>query len=369
MSFKRELYFKMSRIKALAPLTRVLVVLNLLLFHREDRRTQIRRRGAERTWYIIRPAGTTSGLMGEFYRAVSLYKYALSRRYIPYIDFRNYPCQYTVDRPVHGTENVWEYYFRQPERPQLEEGLKKDHVILSGWTLGGESDISLGEKTFTSENEKREFMRKLFPVQEEILSQVDALDRKLFYPRRSGSEEESYGTTNQGGILAPQPGTGTNAKKRSCDEASCADGNCGKILGAFLRGTDYVKLRPSGHHIQPTVEELMGKVSEFLEQYPDIKAIYVVTEDAGYYQRLRERFGGLVFSSDDVFVNAEAEDWLAESLKDDPYERGLRYLHRLLLLERCDYLVTSLAAGSEYVLDMAGDHYQEKYVFDLGRYE
>ena len=54
----------------------------------------------------------------------------------------------------------------------------------------------------------------------------------------------------------------------------------------FLRGTDYVSLRPKGHHVQPTVEQLCDKIDDFLKLHV-IKKIYVVTEDYEIYLQIQ----------------------------------------------------------------------------------
>ena len=100
-----------------------------------------------------------------------------------------------------------------------------------------------------------------------------------------------------------------------------------------------------------------------------IKKIYVVTEDYEIYLQIQNRYGSMVFSADDNFVKEyNQKDYLESSLDGNAYTRGRDYLVRLILLGRCDYLISSLASGSEFVLDYKKDEYKDRYLFDLGLY-
>ena len=50
--------------------------------------------------------------------------------------------------------------------------------------------------------------------------------------------------------------------------------NC---IGVYVRGTDYVKLRPSGEYVQPNVKQVEEQISKFIEKYQ--APIFLVTED------------------------------------------------------------------------------------------
>lgn len=143
-----------------------------------------------------------------------------------------------------------------------------------------------------------------------------------------------------------------------------------EALGVFIRGTDYVHLRPEGHPVQPTVEQLMNKIDAFLSSYK-VSKIYVVTEDYGIFQKLKDRYGSMVFSADDNFAyeyDEKTGGYVESTFNNDPYERGKSYLLRLLLLLKCEYLITSRATGSDFVLDYKQSEFKAQYIFDLGVY-
>ena len=140
------------------------------------------------------------------------------------------------------------------------------------------------------------------------------------------------------------------------------------ILGVFIRGTDYVALKPKGHYIQPTVEELHLKIDEFLSKHK-VDRIFLVTEDYDIYQKLEQRYGERIFTSDTDFVKEyNTSDYISSSLSTDPYVRGLNYLIRVLLLAKCPYIVSGITNGSLFALTVKSGEYSDDYWFDLGLY-
>lgn len=54
-----------------------------------------------------------------------------------------------------------------------------------------------------------------------------------------------------------------------------------ECLGVYIRGTDYVKLKPSGEYIQPSIEQVKYKIREFENKYN--VPIFLVTEDGDIF--------------------------------------------------------------------------------------
>lgn len=66
-----------------------------------------------------------------------------------------------------------------------------------------------------------------------------------------------------------------------------------------------------------------------------------MTEDETIYNNMKDLLNvrGLdVFCSDYHFImfNPQNEAWVNDTFDDDPYERGVNYLVRILLLARCE---------------------------------
>lgn len=324
MSLKRKIYLRMKNVPAISKLTKIAVNFNLLVFHFPERRRVLHPGNEDRniTYYIIRPRGETEGLLSSYYHVMHQMYYAECNKYIPYVDFKSDSCQYFVDYQVNGTYNAWEYFFQQPNHFDKIYLSRKRNVILQGWTFH-KSDFSDRE---IPKAWKRFFIDSLCPVQPYIQNLVQE-KYDLLFPSRNG------------------------------------------VLGVFVRGTDYVALHPKGHPVQPSVEQIMDRIDLFKQKYR-IEKIYVVTEDFDIFSKIKNKYGESVFSADDNFVfDYEKSDYVATAFHNDAFERGRDYLIRLLLLTRCDYLISSIASGSNFARDYKQDEYIDSYIFDLGLYD
>lgn len=300
-----------------------MIKLNLVIFHWNQRKHMIHpgKEDPEKIFYVIRPRGVTEGLLSNWFNVLTQVKWAINNGYIPYVDFsvvyKKY-YQYYVEREIQGTWNGWEYYFKQPYKISRKEIYRKENVILSGWSL-----LSGNQNTETIDIVKDLGYIESISEREYITNIVDEMERELFIDK--------------------------------------------KILGVFIRGTDYVSLKPKKHPVQPTIEQMISKIEDVLDEI-DIDKIYVVTEDKDYYIRIKESFGEKVFSIYDSFIDYKEGELLQEIYTDDPYERGLHYLIRILLLARCKYFVCSNASGSLYAKLMRKNHVEYEYWFELGKY-
>ncbi len=327
MNIKRKIFLWLKDVPALSTVLNIAIRLNYILFHWSEREQTVTNSNgkSDKTYYVIRPRGRTEGLLSTYYYVMDEMSYAEQNGYIPIVDFDSNLCQYHVGYPVEGTHNAWEYFFEQPSLEKIDGIiLQGDYkaVILSGWNFKKKNypllDVAL----------KDEFMHEKCRVQPHILSQAEKLGNEFF-----GVDEQ-------------------------------------KTLGVFIRGTDYVRLQPKGHPIQPTVDQLITKIDLFNSLY-NISKVYVVTEDYGIFQKLKARYGSMIFAADDRFVyeyNEKSSGYVESAFCDDPYERGKSYLIRLLLLLRCKYLIASRATGSDFVLDYKQGDFEAKYIFDLGVY-
>ena len=151
-----------------------------------------------------------------------------------------------------------------------------------------------------------------------------------------------------------------------------------KILGVLCRGSDYLVIKPKGHPIQPTIDEMVKKVEEVFRngQYDKI---YLATEDERIEQHFMNTF------PDTIIVNKRL--YFAESFErlrrnnssvditdvklngtDANYKRGIQYLSSMEILSRCDGLVASNCGGTVLALLMNNMKYNYTYVFNLGFY-
>lgn len=282
-------------------------------------------------FYVIRPReDCIEGLMSLFMNVAKNVYYAKEHGYVPIVDFQNYKTQYD-DKSI-TCPNAWEYYFTQPSQYRLEEVYQSKNVILSGLEIQWYRP-SLFERNF-SNDELCELYKNIF----------------------------SYIQLNE------------NVHKAVASEISQLDIDCKKTLGLYLRGTDYIALKPAGHPVQPTVRQARKIVDEYLQMY-EIEKIFLVTEDGNIYNEISEIYGNkcVIVSFDHFINNYNGKKFLShnpsiEELSESPYIRGMNYLVKLIILSKCAYFIGGNTMGSWAANIFANNQFIAKHIFDLGIY-
>lgn len=282
----------------------------------------------DKIFYVIRPrSNSVEGLMALFLYVLQQISYAEQKGYIPIVDFENYDTQYTDT--IDGKKNSWEFYFEQISEYNLEQVYMSKNVILSGINATQESYNFLAERSFKIEDIF--FSHKLINKYIRLSENVQKLlsDEKL---------DIRY-----------------------------------KRLGLYLRGTDYVKLKPTGESVQPTVEMVINKADELMVEL-GLKKVFLVTEDAQIYEKIRNHYGDKLetVSFDRYIDKYDGKNFLANNdkimeLSESPYKRGLYYLVKILLLSQCACIVGGKTCGSWAACCFA-DNNVRKEIFDLGIY-
>ena len=145
------------------------------------------------------------------------------------------------------------------------------------------------------------------------------------------------------------------------------------ILGIVLRGTDYVVCKPSGHPIQPTVDEVIEKAKKLKEQL-GYKKIYVATEDNDYYKRFKQEFGSMLIENIQYKYNrANVNAFLCDikiDRKDHLYNLQKEYAGSMYLISQCKYLIggMSSAALMVYLMSNLYGNFDYVYLWDKGSY-
>ncbi|MCP0888047.1 hypothetical protein LB941_11975 [Ligilactobacillus sp. WILCCON 0076] len=278
--------------------------------------------------YIIRPNAENDiqGLMSLFIQVMRKIDYANRNDYIPYVDFKNYLTQY-----YDGINNVWEYFFLQPNSLEYSEVYKYKNIILSGKKLLNGEDDSLYKDTIFYDEKKCEKCHNLITKNISFSNRVEEL------------------------VLN---------ELKNIDVRNC--------IGVYARGTDYTKLKPVGEHIQPPIDMIINSMHVFHKKYPEMD-FFIVTEDDNIYQRIKKEFPKniKIVSFDKFIKNYNFKGFLSESkLLDSNLEiRGLDYLVKLIILAKCECLISSITMGSIATYAMNGGKYKEKKIFNLGLYK
>ena len=277
--------------------------------------------------YIVKPdyQDGVEGLLSLIYRQVLYINLARQKAYIPYVDWKNFNTQY-----YDGVNNAWEFFFKQPSDLSEDDIYTSKNVYLSGWT-------------FRNINSEGLFEAKVFFNAELRQKSAQLLKRNLLF-----NDEVLNIVTSEAQMLHIE--------------------NC---IGVYVRGTDYVKLRPSGEYVQPSIKQVEQQLLIFTKKYYDAP-IFLVTEDGEIYDNLLGTFGAKIriVSFDSFIRNYDARDVLSKSnvLDDDKKRRGQKYLVKMILLSKCKYLIASITQGSKFSYILNDGKYKDKYIFDLGLY-
>ncbi len=280
----------------------------------------------DKTVFIIRPNSEdcVQGFMSLFIQSLRWLDCANKKGYNSFFDYKNYKTQYS------DGNNIWEYYFTQPNRMTYEEAYSSKNVLLSGPHIIEDVDYRLFEKEIFYD---KELCKKCNSI---IWNNIDL------------SKELSEAVKNEMDRINPI--------------------NC---IGVYIRGTDYVKLKPAGEFVQPQIEDVIKIIDDVKNRNKDYK-LFLVTEDKDYFDILKQKYGEDILTiSDDFHVsNYDGQTFLSKSnvLQDDRKKRGMTYLVKIVMLSKCSKLITSITRGSIAAYAMNGGEYEEIHVFDLGLY-
>lgn len=301
-----------------------------LVFRRRrlEKRIKFGELNADKTIYVIRPDSEDGiqGLMSLFIQVMRKIDYANSMNYIPYVDFKNYNTQYSD-----GENNAWEFFFTQPSSLEYSEVYNSKNVILSGLSLKNlKNDFLYKDTIFFNDN-------------------LCTKCNKIIDNNVNFSKEVEEVLEQELKLIDPE--------------------NC---IGVYLRGTDYTALKPTGEHVQPQIDKVIKKM-ELFDQKKLATDFFLVTEDDYIYEKMKSVFNDKIkiVSFDKFITGYDSKVFLSESnlLDKDKKRRGVEYLVKLIILSKCQYLISSITMGSIATYALNGNKYSKKFIFDLGIYK
>jgi hypothetical protein len=137
-------------------------------------------------------------------------------------------------------------------------------------------------------------------------------------------------------------------------------------LGVFLRGTDYL-LGPTGHPIQPDIDDVIKDIRSFLEAKP-IKRILLSTDDIKIRNKLEDKFGNLVIES----IRSDSESLFSNQLRNrfaiprGAIARNLSYLSEIYILSKLSFNISSLSNGSAIMHVINGHKFTDSKLYYYG---
>ena len=92
----------------------------MYFFHKEQRKeVHVQNKDDKDIYYMIR-FNEKEGLLSMFFKAMAFIEFAEKNNFIPFIDMKNYPTMYSIDKIGGRMENAWELFFSQPNRIDID---------------------------------------------------------------------------------------------------------------------------------------------------------------------------------------------------------------------------------------------------------
>lgn len=292
----------------------------------------------KKTFYIIATTRNITGIGAIWIGYIAHTLYAIDNGYIPIIDLKHYQNQYFKDNRTYK-DNTWEYFFEQPCTHTLND-------------IDEDSKIIISTNSRMSSRNKYNIWGNRIPINSKTVLSQELLNLKSRYESafKLSPTAQEYVKNNFNNII----------------------GNETNILGILCRGTDYIVRRSFGEPIQPKPEIVIKKAHEFLKKHPEIKKIYLATEDNNIYETFKKEFGDKLLDNKQYryTYNKNHKPFLSESQVDRPnhnYKLALEYLSSLYILSKCKYFIGGRCGGT-IVAWLIQNSWQDLYIWKLGHY-
>lgn len=305
----------------------------------------------DKIFYVIRPyyyhtpnerIVAVPHLLSNFYMVLIHMERAIKSGYIPVVDWQNYKVAHSEENPVCDTENAWEYYWNQLSDYTLEDVYRSKNVILSNMNLPSGGSLP---PLRTPSNDIKIYAEKVMIGGYPLAELTSLNDRTLNYIARAQEK------------LFP-PGK--------------------KILGVAIRGTSYAKINIGHHPVQPSLEDFSKMIQEKKEEW-GADYVFFTNEEQETVNTMREIFGDtLLVLERSRYKNYHIySDNSKDPTNEDPnplyalgnrYQTNLDYLTEMVLLSRCDFLLSAMSGGIRAALMWNGGRYKRMEIIDRGTY-
>lgn len=284
----------------------------------------------DKTIYVIRRRPPAAGMFSNVNHVLQGLIYSDKNRMVPVVDMENYSTEYSQFRKIHGSRNAWNYFFKPVSKINVKEAYKSRNVVLSDGSRILKNHFMSGRNlTFALESN---FLSEAHLIYSKYISLNNFAEAFIDYTH--SSLEIKANTT----------------------------------LGVFLRGGDYSN-RPTGHPIQPRIEEVISDISNYLENY-GLKQIFLSTDDEKIRKQIVDRFGNLVLQSIRLDSEKSEAKFLRQkfAIPDGSVARNMSYLSEIYTLARLDFNLSSLSNGSAILYIINGNQFQNQKLYFYGVY-
>lgn len=239
----------------------------------------------DKTFYVIWRDHLGGGFFSNFRQVLSHIKLAESFGMIPVVDHHNFKTLYNVEEAINGSQNAWEYYFKQPSDITLDEVYQSKKVFIAD----GECPKNV---SFTTTKEYRDFCAKYINFQENVIKRI-----------------EKYAP-----VISSR-----------------------RTLGVHFRGKE-MNYTPR-HSFAPTPAQVFSAVDILMEEF-SFDQVFIVTEELSYLELFLQRYGERVIFTDS-FRSKKVNSYNLSPRPLHRYLLGLEILADAELLARCHGLLCS----------------------------
>ena len=312
-----------------------LIVRHRLAFKMRERkaiRNPFSKNHSDKVFYIIRRGDFDIGLFSFINTFLAYIAVCIKNNKVPVIDMETYENMY-LSKEKQGRENAWEYYFEQPMGYGLQDISKARYVI---WGRGSAPFPSIDVENIIFGRDNAVYWKKIYKdyirLNSRMLSMIDKEYNKFF-------DEDDI------------------------------------VLGIICRGSDYTALQPRDHAIQATPEMVIDYAEKMIGR-GNYNKVYLASEDAMIIDKFaswaKDTNQRLSYSDVPRFADTGKKYLYQISSCDAEYsrrKRGEDYLMTTGVIAKCQGLLASGVSGCVYGAVLMADHFDEKFVFELGLYK
>lgn len=226
----------------------------------------------------------------------------------PYVDMKRYPGTYSETSPVHGTANMWEYYFEPVS--ELDE-----------------NDFNFDQKSSFVDSEGRfpsEVINALFEGTPWLM---DIYDRYI--------------------TLKPESLQAISKAREVLNLSR-------NYLGVHFRGTD---MRHEAYHpLPPSEKQMFRRIDNALNNH-FFSGIYLVTDHEQYLRAFKKRYGSRIFSLS-VQRSNDLDHFKIYPRNNHRYLLGLESQIETNLLAECGGLICGYSGVSEMAIELSRGNFR-----------
>jgi len=296
------------------------------LFSRHGGLKKLERNGRE--IMVVRLENRGAGLFALFGVAVGQMKWAYDHGLVPYVDFQRGDNCFNRGQTI--DYNPWDCFFEQDPACRSTELLRAKSVwIPKKWLIGlawPRCEPALVREDDSEFLSWRAFDAEHVRVRPEILATVEERQAVLFGDAR--------------------------------------------VLGCLVRGTDYTRMKPKMHPVQPEPKQVVDDALRACAERGFSK-VFLASEDLSIRALFREAFGDRLVVYQDCLPDYTNGFLMSSGAVGDAaraLEMSRQYLVSVLLLSRCQGLLAGCASGTIGAL-LFSPGYDWSRVYDLGYYE